>query len=193
MGAGSWSLNGTTTKAAVSGTATFTDLVASSNNSVTGATIVFTSSGLPNPTVTSSGFNIPLPVLVGWQFSNPATLGTEVTYNATKNHSNLNTSVISRGAGISPTPLGRAFASNNFSVTPNTEANAISTNQFYTFSVQAKNGYKVSLSKLNVKIRRSGTTSPDNYKWAYSLNGSSFTDIVSVNMTTTGTDGDVQP
>ena len=45
-GQGTWTLGGTTTKAAVSGTATFTDLTAFSTNAVTGATIHFTSGSL---------------------------------------------------------------------------------------------------------------------------------------------------
>jgi hypothetical protein len=59
VGAGTWTLGGTTTKAGISGTATFSDLTAFSANSVAGATIFFTSSTLTG--VTSSPFNIPAP------------------------------------------------------------------------------------------------------------------------------------
>ncbi len=58
---GTWILGGTTTKAAVNGKATFAGLTAFSTTSVTGATIMFTSSGLIG--VTSSSFNISAPVL----------------------------------------------------------------------------------------------------------------------------------
>lgn len=60
VGAGAWTLGGTTTKAAVSGTATFSGLTAFSTNAVIGATISFTSSGLTG--VTSAPFNIPAPI-----------------------------------------------------------------------------------------------------------------------------------
>ena len=60
VGAGTWTLGGTTTKAAVNGTATFTGLTAFNTNAVTAATIFFTSSGLAG--VTSSTFNIPAPI-----------------------------------------------------------------------------------------------------------------------------------
>jgi hypothetical protein len=53
-------LGGTTTKAAVNGTATFTGLTAFSTNAVIGATISFTSGGLAG--VTSSSFNILTPI-----------------------------------------------------------------------------------------------------------------------------------
>ena len=58
---GTWTLGGTSTKAAVSGTATFGGLTAFSTNAVAGATISFTSSGLTG--VTSSSFNIPAPII----------------------------------------------------------------------------------------------------------------------------------
>jgi hypothetical protein len=57
---GTWTLGGTTTKAAVAGTATFTGLTATSANAVTGATIAFTSSGLTG--ATSTTFNLPAPI-----------------------------------------------------------------------------------------------------------------------------------
>lgn len=60
-GSGTWTLGGTTTKAAVSGTATFSNLNAFSPGAVAGATISFTSSGLTG--VTSASFNIPAPVM----------------------------------------------------------------------------------------------------------------------------------
>jgi hypothetical protein len=66
-----WTLGGSTSKAAVSGKATFSGLTAFSTNSVTGAKISFTASGLTG--VTSSAFNIPAPIqsrLVGSMLSN---------------------------------------------------------------------------------------------------------------------------
>ena len=57
---GTWTLGGTTTKAASSGTAKFANLTAFGNTAVNGATIQFTSGGLNS--VTSSAFNIPAPI-----------------------------------------------------------------------------------------------------------------------------------
>jgi hypothetical protein len=62
VGAGSWTIGGTTLKSGVSGTATFTDLTATSLAAVSGATITFTSGTLAS--VTSSTFNIPAPAPV---------------------------------------------------------------------------------------------------------------------------------
>ena len=74
IGAGSWTIGGTTSKAGVSGTATFTDLTATSVAAVTGATITFTSSGLTP--ITSGTFNIISP-----DYRSIGALGTAVTEN----------------------------------------------------------------------------------------------------------------
>jgi hypothetical protein len=60
VGAGIWTIGGTATQAAASGTATFAGLTATSAAAVTGATISFTSSTLTG--VTSTAFNIPAPI-----------------------------------------------------------------------------------------------------------------------------------
>jgi hypothetical protein len=60
VGAGTWTLGGTTAVAATAGTATFSGLTATAAAAVTGATISFTSPGLTS--VTSGTFNIPAPV-----------------------------------------------------------------------------------------------------------------------------------
>jgi autotransporter-associated beta strand protein len=59
VGAGTWTLGGTTTVTSVVQSSTFTNLTASSNAAVTGATITFTSPGLVS--VTSATFDIPVP------------------------------------------------------------------------------------------------------------------------------------
>jgi hypothetical protein len=59
VGAGTWTLGGTTSVAGVSGSTTYSGLTATSAASVTGATIAFTSAGLTG--VTSGTFNIPAP------------------------------------------------------------------------------------------------------------------------------------
>ena len=126
--------------------------------------------------------------IIGWQFGSPASLGSEATYNATTNDGNLNTSVLSRGAGITASALGRAFSANAWA-NGGTKANAITNNQYYTFSVNPKANFKISLSTLDVTLRRSGTTAPNNYIWAYSIDGSTFNEIgtdVSISTTTEG-------
>ena len=57
VGGGSWTLGGTTSKSAVSGTSTFTDLTATSASAISDAAITFSSTGLIN--ATSVNFSIP--------------------------------------------------------------------------------------------------------------------------------------
>ena len=59
VNSGNWILGGTTTVAAVAGTATFSNLTASSATAITGADIIFTSGTLTS--AISSAFNIPAP------------------------------------------------------------------------------------------------------------------------------------
>ena len=61
VGIGAWTIGGTTTKAAVSDTAAFTNLTATSAAAVTGATIHFTS-GTLTPADSTPGFNVPAPI-----------------------------------------------------------------------------------------------------------------------------------
>jgi hypothetical protein len=72
VGSGTWTIGGTTSKAGVSGTATFTDLTATSAAAVTGATITFTSGSLTS--VTSGTFNIPVPAPSNNLCSNPSAI-----------------------------------------------------------------------------------------------------------------------
>jgi len=62
VGAGTWTLGGTTSVAAVSGIVTYSGLTATSASAVTGATIGFTSGSLT--ATTSNTFNIPAPAPV---------------------------------------------------------------------------------------------------------------------------------
>jgi hypothetical protein len=72
VGAGSWTLGGTTSVAAVGGTTTFSGLTATSAAAVSGATIAFSSAGLTG--IPSSTFNIPGPAPVNDLCSNAVTL-----------------------------------------------------------------------------------------------------------------------
>ncbi len=83
VGAGSWTIGGAgNPKAAVAGTATFTNLTATSSSAVTGATITFTSGSLAS--TTSNTFNIPIPPTV--VISSPSQIASGlIMQNSTKN------------------------------------------------------------------------------------------------------------
>lgn len=132
--------------------------------------------------------NITAPVLAAWQFGSPASSGNESTYIATSNNSNLMTTTLSRGSGISATALGRGFASNNWD-NGATKSSAISNNEYYQFVLNSNIGYDYSLTTLNATLRRSGPTAPNTYIWQYSTDGTNFSDIGSEVSFTSTVDG----
>ncbi|HEU5167413.1 MAG TPA: hypothetical protein VFU29_17835, partial [Chitinophagaceae bacterium] len=110
--------------------------------------------------------------------------------NATTQDPNLNIPVLSRGSGIVATSLTGGYASSNWVDVD--ENGAITNNRYYQCTIAANSNYKVSLSTLNSKLRRT-STGPNAYIWRYSINGSIFTDIgTPVSFTTTTSGGDVQ-
>ncbi len=76
-----------------------------------------------------------------------------------------------RGAGIGATNLTAGFSSNNWAGAGASRQNAIDTNQYYQFGFTVIPGGSVSLSQLEVGLRRSAIAGPMNYEWQYSLDG----------------------
>jgi hypothetical protein len=126
-------------------------------------------------------------VILAWQFGNPESTGSETTYNSTTTASNLSVSPLSRGNGISATGLGRGFSANNFTVN-GTKADAINNNKFFQFTITVGAGRRVSLDKLNARLRRTAA-GPNSYQWRYSIDGINFTDIGSEVSFTSTADG----
>lgn len=129
-------------------------------------------------------------IIVAWQFGNPASTGSETTYNATTNDANLNTVVLSRGAGITATGLGRAFSSNAWAI-GGTKSSAKTDNEYYQFVVNVKPGYKLNITGLDATLRRT-STGPNAYIWTYSTDGTNFTEIGTDVSFTNSADGVLQ-
>jgi len=116
------------------------------------------------------------PKITGWEFSayntaNPA----PATINAGLNNTNLNASVLSRGAGLTAGSYNFAYVSTT-SVTA-TKAAAITNNEYYQLALSPKTGYKVSLSTLKYRFR-CVSSGPVNNRWMYSVDGgTNFTEI----------------
>ena len=128
--------------------------------------------------------------IVAWN-NNSLSGVTAGSINATTNNANLNTSVLSRGSGITASSLGGGYASNRWDVAD--KAAAIAGNKYYQCTISASSNFKVSLSTLDSKLRRS-STGPNAYIWRYSIDGTTFTDIgSSVSFTDANTGGVVQP
>ena len=128
--------------------------------------------------------------IIAWECNGLA--GNEATVNATTLNSNLNTSTLSRGAGINTSTLAGAFSSTAWD--NSSLAAAITANEHMQFAISAQSGYQVSLSTLDVNFRRS-STGPNAFQWQYSLDGFSTagTDIGSaISYTSTLTNGAAQ-
>lgn len=125
------------------------------------------------------------PPILAWQFGSPASLGDEVSYASTTNNVNLNSSVLTRGSGITPVALARALSSSNFTVAGD-KTNAINSNQYFQFTAKANAGNFLSLSILDARLRRS-SAGPNAYVWRYSVDGINFTDVPSGDVSFTST------
>jgi hypothetical protein len=131
--------------------------------------------------------------ILAWDFN--TLTGSETTVNATTNSSNLATSVISRGTGLTipSSPAANAFNGTSY-VLNGTRSDALSNNEFFQFAISANSGYKVSLSTLDANFRRSGT-GPNTFQWQYSLDGFSTSGVnisSEISFTSTATAGVAQ-
>lgn len=98
-------------------------------------------------------------------------------FNATSTGSNVTVGGLTRGSGIGTSGTGAANAWGGNDFTGTSVANAITLNEFSTFTIAPNSGYSVSLSQIEAyNIRRSGT-GPTMGQWQYSLDGGSFTNI----------------
>ena len=129
--------------------------------------------------------------IVAWQFGNPASAGNETTYNATTLNANLNNSALSRGSGITAIALARGFSAKSWDVSA-TKTSAVTNNEYFQFTINAKTGYMISLSALDARLRRSSTEAPNAYIWKYSLDGTTFTEIGTDVSFTSIADGETQ-
>lgn len=130
--------------------------------------------------------------ILSWKFSNPDATGSQITSTSTFTNSNLNVSVLSRGSGLTATNLSRSF--NSVAASPATSfAGAMSSGQYLQFEVEPKSGHMTSIHSIDAKVRRN-TTGAVYYKWAYSIDGTTFTEISDYNIpfNSTATEGVVQ-
>jgi len=81
--------------------------------------------------------------------------GSEVTANSNSNNADLNSSVISRGAGLTSGANADRFNSTGWALT--SIANAVSGNDYVEFTVGPKYGYQFSVSSIVVQWQRSST------------------------------------
>ncbi|WP_133574567.1 DUF5689 domain-containing protein [Pedobacter metabolipauper] len=136
--------------------------------------------------------------VLAWQFAAPLTTGSELTINSTATNSGLTTAALTRGTGLNTSGAARAFGSNAAGpLIPVTKAIAISQNTYFQVKFTVKPGSTLSISAIDVKIRRSGAGAKY-HKWFYSLNNVDFTETngtgdINYEGTTTDGEGEQMP
>ncbi len=122
--------------------------------------------------------------ILSWQFSLPQELtGREASVKATTVDAGLEDSELTRGANAVAGPGNARGFSGSFPMDA-TKADARKSGAYYQFTVKAKDGYSVSLTKLNAILRRQ-EESACTYRWMYSLDGRKFKEIGEEDVTIT--------
>lgn len=130
-----------------------------------------------------------------WTFYNTATstgtTGSEAQLSATTVDANIETPILTRGAGaVTGSGSARGFTG-RFAITP-TYYDAILNDSYYEIKVTPKNGKYVSLTSLNATLRPT-SGSANTYRWVFSLDGINFIELGPAAVSITGTDTNGYP
>lgn len=122
--------------------------------------------------------------ILSWQFALPQELtGKEQSIKASIVDPGLEESELTRGPNAISGPGNSRGFSGSFPMDA-TKADARKSGAYYQFKVKAKDGYSVSLTKLNAILRRQ-EESACTYRWMYSLDGRKFKEIGNDDVTIT--------
>lgn len=126
---------------------------------------------------------------LGWDFN--GNTGNEISVAASFGNSDLETSSIIRGTGLTAASLANSFSASGWTTT-NSLPDAIVNNDYLEFTIKPKTSFITSLSALEATFRRSGT-GPDRFQWQYSIDGTNFINLNNeINFTSTATNGVAQ-
>jgi len=124
-------------------------------------------------------------VLVAWE-TNGLSGVTDDGWQSTTTSANVNPSELHRGSGVNASSLSNGFASTNW--TEVDFSSAVSAEDYIQFEISVQVGYELSLSSLDVNLRRT-STGPTDYQWQYSIDGfSSLVNNLSGSFTYDGTE-----
>ncbi|WP_299456674.1 LamG-like jellyroll fold domain-containing protein [uncultured Microscilla sp.] len=155
----------------------------------------------------SSGVELsttPRATLLTWDFD--GLTGNETNVVSSAQAANVSTispsNVVSRGAGVNPSPNGDRFTSDSWATTNNTIDNAIATDEYVQWTIETDDGFAMSLSSVLLNMQRSAT-GPNSFVLRSSLDGYtsnlaefSFTTVSTTetqNIALSGFDNLVQP
>jgi hypothetical protein len=121
--------------------------------------------------------------LASWTFTNAALDWGPSPKPPTTSNSNVTIVGLTRGSGITisgsaaATAWGGAGFSDGVAIGSQTADSAISLGNYFTFTIAATTGNNMSLTEIGAYNIRRSSTGPATFKWQYSLDGTSFTDI----------------
>ncbi|MDI1255675.1 MAG: T9SS sorting signal type C domain-containing protein [Flavobacterium sp.] len=110
--------------------------------------------------------------------------GTPANANATTNNANLNTTVLSRGTGISGSSSTARFSASGFATGTSP---VFTNNDYFTFTITASSGYSINLNNASITLGLSASgTGPQTYGVYTSIGGfTSTASQVGANLTNT--------
>ncbi|MDB5201945.1 MAG: hypothetical protein JWQ27_1354 [Ferruginibacter sp.] len=127
--------------------------------------------------------------MVAWDFN--GLTGTEASVAPVSADPDLAPTALTRGS-TAPSALANSFNSANWTTT-NLLADAETNDSYYQFTVQANNGFYVSLAGLSANFRRDAN-GPRAFQWKYSLDGVTYTNVgAAITYTGTATNGNALP
>jgi hypothetical protein len=93
--------------------------------------------------------------------------------------SQITAASLTRGTGISTTGTGSQYAwgGTGYSTSASTSAAAVTSNQFFNFTLTLPSSAMFSFTKISAHNIRRSNTGPTAIQWQYSINGGAFTDI----------------
>jgi hypothetical protein len=128
--------------------------------------------------------------IVAWNFSNA--LGSEPEYEPAVKSAGLNASSLYRGGSLKASSSGQTFATQGFTAN-GTKDNALSNDEYLWFSIDAQQGFVVSVFTLDARLMRTAD-GPTTYRWYYSVNDVDFFPVGDKDITLgPGDDGIIQP
>lgn len=141
-----------------------------------------TQTAIPVSAVHQKQPHAPLAVTTAWDFSplpgGATNFGTSPLA-ATSSDSNMTAGGLTRGVGIGTTGTGaaNAWGGTDFITASPSQATAIASNEFATFTITANAGFTVSLSDIAAYNIRRSATGPTTGIWQYQIGAGAFTDV----------------
>ncbi|HOZ52046.1 MAG TPA: YDG domain-containing protein, partial [Chitinophagaceae bacterium] len=132
------------------------------------------------------------PLVAGWDM-NPLTGGSNnfgvSPYSASTSNSNATIGGLTRGTGVSALGTAAARAWGGLGWNNPTALDNINANKFITFTAKSNTGFIMNLCSVSPINYRRSTTGPTNGLLQYSLDGTNFADITTLNFTSSSSSG----